>query len=126
MTVSPSLVVYTQGEGTFTASIARRGYADEVAVRVVDLPDGVTVVPATIPSGQNEVEVTLKSTLTTPLEAKKLTVIAEATAAGLRNASIAPDAAAVLTEAPRRPTSKFRRPPMRPWTCSSCSTSPAA
>ena len=78
------LLVYTKGEGTFTATIARRNYNDEVTITVEDLPAGITAIPATIPPGGSEVNVTLKADITTPLDAKKLTVVARAAPAGLK------------------------------------------
>jgi Mg-chelatase subunit ChlD len=79
--VSPNLAVYTRGEGKFVASIARRGYEEEVSIRVEGLPAGIAAVPAVIPRGGNDVEVTLKATDASPTKVTKLTVVAEATAA---------------------------------------------
>jgi hypothetical protein len=79
VSVSPNVAVYARGEGKFIASIARRGYDEEVSVRIEGLPDGITAVPAVIGRGKNEVEVTLKATETAPTKVTKLMVVAEAT-----------------------------------------------
>ncbi|HEV3384026.1 MAG TPA: vWA domain-containing protein [Gemmata sp.] len=77
--VPPNLLVYTKGEGKFTASIARRGYNEEVSIHIEGLPEGITAIPAVIPRGGSEVVVTLKATDAAPTKATKLKVVAEAT-----------------------------------------------
>jgi hypothetical protein len=96
LTVPSSLSVYAKGEGKFTASVARRGYPNEVAIHIEGLPDSITTAPATIPRNANEVEVTLRAAAGAPLKATKLTVVAEPSPAGLRAAGIADGAAAGL------------------------------
>jgi hypothetical protein len=111
--VSPNLAVYTRGEGKFIASIARRGYDEEVSIRIDGLPEEITAVPAVIPRGGNEVEVTLKATDKAPAKATKLTVVAEATAAGLKTAAI-PDAFAKALKATAPTQIEVRTPPIAP------------
>src|SRR5579872_5318983 len=103
--VAPNLAVFRKGEGKFTASIARRGYEEEVSIHIDDLPEGISLVPAVISKGESEVEVTLKVT--------KLTVIAEPTADGLKKADI-PKASAASLKASATTQIDVKTPPIAP------------
>jgi hypothetical protein len=78
LAVPSKLAVYANGTGKFTAQVARRGYDGVISVAVGPLPAGVSAARAVIPSGSNEVEVTLSAAPTTPIETTKLTVTATA------------------------------------------------
>src|SRR5579872_6898776 len=111
--VAPNLAVFRKGEGKFTASIARRGYEEEVSIHIDALPEGISLVPAVIPKGESEVEVTLKATETAPTKVTKLTVIAEPTADGLKKADI-PKASAASLKASATTQIDVKTPPIAP------------
>lgn len=100
LAVPPSLAVFVNGTGKFTASIARRNYSGDISIAVDPLPAGVTVARAVIPPGGNDVEVTLSAAPTTTIGTTKLTVTAAANSGGVK------------TEAPTQ--LEVRKPPIAP------------
>lgn len=114
LTVPPNLSVYSRGEGKFTASVARRGYEEELAVRIDGLPAGLTAAPAVIPRGMKEIDVTIKAA-DAPVSNHpiKLTVTTAATAAGLKTAALPESALKALT-ATAGTELEVRSPPIAP------------
>jgi hypothetical protein len=90
--VPSNLAVFKRGTGKFTVSLARRSYNDAVKLAIGSLPPGVTAEPTSIPSGSNEVEVTLKADETAAPVEVPLTITAEARDGSLK----APPASARL------------------------------